>query len=161
MSDLSTDTRQRLFPYSASMRNTRLNLVYRAARRDPIYKSVVLLGAMTEDQTAILKRQAIRGHMVIARQIGLPSPADEICPDHLTPTDHALTSLADWEDGQPSASALHTVEPPTVMLAIGALVSQVISMKWNVDAEHDHLGIPSPSVPLLTDEYDTPTHQVG
>lgn len=127
--------------------NTRLELAYTSASMKA-YETVIVPGAVTQQQINKITSGLFDGEQIIAEQVGLPTPlsieleAQKADPE---PEDHVFTNLADWADSEPLAEALHTHEEPTHTVDIEALanhIGQIGQNGWNIADETERLGIP-------------------
>lgn len=131
--------------------NTKLELMYRD--QDNYKKSmyVVLAGAISKNQIGVISENLEDGMFVICDQLGLPTPSEKLSADYEFPTgsDHVWTTLADFEDGEPSPEMLHSSDEATIDMTIDDLVSRIKNVSWNVCTEIARLGIPEQVVVIF------------
>lgn len=127
------------------MKNTQLELRYVDAAGHKAYETVVLDGAITQEQIAIIKAHLEDGECLIAHQVDLPTPAEtfEDRYDFPTDDDHVWTELEAFADGAPSVEDLLTDDPDDGLMSIEEFVKRVSSVEWDVAAEMERLGIPA------------------
>lgn len=129
-------------------RNTKLNLLYVDAANYKTSLTVVLAGAITDEQIAAIKPKLDYGTGIIAEQVGLPTPSFNSRGNDGWPSDdvdHVFTTLLDFEDFQvsqdanedlPAASEMLTDDAPSLGVTIGSLVSNILAVEsWDVAAE--------------------------
>lgn len=131
--------------------NTRLELGYRT-ESDKAHQTVILPGAITQEQVDRLSEGLFDGFQIIAHQVDLPTPSEQLSEERTfpEPDDHVLTTLEDWSDGTPKAETLHTSEPPTEDITVEELTSRIVEIGrdgWDFMAEEERLDIP------LEDDY--------
>lgn len=132
----------------STKRNTKLHLLYVDGANYKTSLTVVLAGAITNEQIAAIKPKLDRGIMVIAEQIGLPTPSFNFRGKDGWPSDeldHVFTTLQDFKDfsevqdgdeNLPAAAEMLTDEEPTIGLTLGALVSNILAVdEWDVATE--------------------------
>lgn len=130
--------------------NTRIDLSYRS-ESGKANSTAILPGAITQETLDKITELLIDGYQVIAEQVGLPSPLEEMLQD-MDPdeTDHVLTSLSAWESGIPSTEDLLTDEHANTDLSPRDLAVGLTSVKWDYRAEQERLDLPMDSpVPNL------------
>ena len=125
--------------------NTRLELSYSCASANS-HQTVVLHGAITQEQIDRISDKLIDGYQVVAPQVALPSPLEKALEAGDIPgydeTDHPLTDLSDWAEEKPTAASLHTHDAPTVPMSVADLTRAIETVSWNPMDESDRLGIP-------------------
>lgn len=138
------------------MTNTQLTLSYHCASTNNDL-TVVVPGAITDEQIEALSTLMIDGHQIIAPQVGLPSPLEQLIDDGsiigCDDTDHPLTTLEAWDaERLPAATDLHTDAEPTVNMSIDELEGRMKTVSWDQLSETERLGIPDEDL----DEADRP-----
>ncbi|WP_273208731.1 hypothetical protein [Marinobacter subterrani] len=131
--------------------NTRLELGYRT-ESDKAYQTVILPGAITQEQVNRLSDGLFDGFQIIAHQVDLPTPSEQLSKERTfpEPDDHVLTTLEDWLEETPEAETLHTTEPPTESMTVEELTTKITEIGpdgWDFLAEEERLDIP------LEDDY--------
>lgn len=105
---------------------------------------VVLSGEMTSELLAKVERALFDGEFIVASQVGLPSPSDEMLEKFgLSEDDHALTSIEQFSKGETELLDFNTEAEPTVQLTVGQWVDQVVSAAasgWDFIKEMDRMG---------------------
>ncbi|WP_036186002.1 hypothetical protein [Marinobacter sp. ELB17] len=135
--------------------NTRIELEYHTAS-DRKSATVILPGAITQEQADAIEQGMFDGFQVIAPQVGLPSLATNLFDEQgrsANSHDHVLTSLSDWLTSSPLAESLHTTDAPTLYLPIEDLAKRIQNIGrdgWDFAAEEDRLDIPA-------DDYESPS----
>lgn len=124
--------------------NTCIELDYRTDS-DGASDVVVLAGKITQAEVDKIEENLIDGFQVIAHQIGLPTPSEQLSEQREFPQgdDHVLTSLASWISETPTADSLHTNEPATHDLTPAELAEKIEHTNkagWNYLAEDDRMG---------------------
>jgi len=126
--------------------NTLLTLTYRDAGNFKRQLEEVVRGAISASQVERLSRKFESGYMLIAEQLGLPTPSFEEMPGEedwpSEELDHVYTSWAQFEDadGAPALSTLLTDRPPTLAMTIDELVARTEAVRrWNVSDEWDRM----------------------
>jgi len=118
--------------------NTRLGLLYRDAGNYKKTLTVVLAGAITEAQLAVVRSRLEEGRYCIAHQVGLPTPAEQNIGKDDWPNDdldHVYTELANLTEPV-EAHMLHTSEPPTLELSVDEWVEDMAAVEyWDVAEE--------------------------
>lgn len=118
--------------------NTELFLMYRDADNYKAHITVVLAGAITDEQIAAIKPKLSDGYFIIAEQVGLPTPSFEFRGYDNWPNedcDHVYTTWGDFEDGIPVAVEMLTDEEPTIELTVDQLVANILAVSWDVEKE--------------------------
>lgn len=118
--------------------NTKLVLLYRDGVDEERALVVILEGAIDEGQLALLKAKLEEGEYLIADQVGLPTPAEQMRGQDEWPNgqiDNVFTRITNVLDEQ-AAEALWTNEPPSIALHIDELVARMNVVKeWDIEAE--------------------------
>ncbi|MDK9702517.1 MAG: hypothetical protein OEL20_05210 [Sulfuritalea sp.] len=114
--------------------NTAITLMYRDARN---YKSrdirLVLRGKITDREITLLNAKLEDG-MLIARQIGLPTPSLGAFDED---DDHVFTTWVEMQEGF-TANQMHTDDPAMFLIDIHCLVWRICAVQhWDVAAELD------------------------
>lgn len=127
------------------MKNTELELRYVDASGHKAYETVVLDGAITQEQIDAIRPHLEMGESIIAHQVGLPTPAENFEDrfDFPTEDDHVWTDLEAFVDGEPQAEDLHTDDPNDGLMSVDAFVEMLSKVEWDVAAEMERLGIPT------------------
>lgn len=128
--------------------NTRIELGYRTGS-DKAYTTVILPGAVTQEQVEQISRGLIDSMQIIANQVHLPTPSEQLAEERNFPEadDHILTTMEDWLDGSPKAESLHTSDEPTHGMDIATLASQIEHIGtsprgWDYLSEEARMDIP-------------------
>lgn len=122
--------------------NTKINLMYRDGDNYKAYKEVVLAGAITAPQIASIKSKLDDGEYLIANQVGLPTPREELIgkygfDEH---TDHVYTTMSDFFDGVPTVESMLTDDAPTEDFSIDELAARFKAVgTWDVSSEWDRM----------------------
>lgn len=117
------------------MKNTKLELDYRSASMKHSLE-LVLAGAITQDEIRAMSMNLIDGYQIIAPQVSLTSPLEDAMHtgmiDRYDETDHPLTDLGQWADGEPLAPSMHTDEPVNVQhYTISELAEVIANAQWD------------------------------
>lgn len=122
--------------------NTKLELVYCDASSCQVRECVVVGGAISERQIALIAEK-LQGGQFIAHQVGLPTPSLQQRGNGGWPSeiDHVFTSLEAFENGTPSlGAAMLTVDEPTHDISIDELVERFTAVSsWDERGEWDRL----------------------
>ncbi|MCA3188566.1 MAG: hypothetical protein INH12_00575 [Cupriavidus sp.] len=122
--------------------NTKLELVYCDAASCQVSECVVVAGAISNDQLALIAGKLQQGGLLIAQQVGLPTPSLQLQGTSGWPSeiDHVFTCLEAFESGAPQLSAILTLDEPTHDITIHELVARFSAVSaWDVDAEWNRL----------------------
>ena len=125
--------------------NTKIHLMYRDADNYKAMCSVVLPGAITQEQHQKVSQHLSDGIFVIAEEVGLPDPAEKFAQryDYPTESDHVWTTMCDWEPGS-TASSMHTAEEVSegyTNLPIETLVQRIMAAPKDECAAMARLGM--------------------
>ncbi len=119
--------------------NTELFLMYRDADNYKAYLTVVLAGAITDEQLAAIKPKLSDGCFIIAEQVGLPTPSFQFSHYDNWPNedcDHVFTTWGAFEGGVPTAAEMLTDDEPTIELTVDQLVVNILAVEeWDVEKE--------------------------
>lgn len=127
------------------MKNTILELRYTDASNYKANETVVLEGAITQAQLDSLIPHLIDGEMLIAEEVGLPTPSEQFEGrfDFPTADDHVYTTLMAFAEGEAHAEAMHTDNDHDGLMTVAEFVHRVKVAKHNVMAEMTRLDIPA------------------
>ncbi|WP_225934796.1 hypothetical protein [Cupriavidus sp. EM10] len=133
-------------PYHQGIRyqgeNTKLELVYCDAASCQVSECVVVAGAISNDQLALIAAKLQQGGLLVAQQVGLPTPSLQLRGTNGWPSeiDHVFTCLEAFEVGAPELRTMLTLDEPTHDITINELVGRFAAVSaWDVDAEWTRL----------------------
>lgn len=134
------------------MKNTELELVYADSYNNKVATTVVLEGAITQEGIDILDMLLVDGGYLIAHEVGLPTPSEQITANgNLFPTeaDHIFTRIEDIYEGTAIAEQLHTDRPATVNMDIAGLIKAIQNAPRDEAAEMERQGFTIGKIPRL------------
>ncbi len=115
--------------------NTVIRLLYRDAGNNKSRCEVILRGEIDEIMITKIMQGADMRCFVLANQIGLPVPFDQVGAGYDEQLDHPWTTLEDFEDGTPSVKALLTHDHPTMDMTIDQVADAICMAQWDEAAE--------------------------
>lgn len=120
--------------------NTLLELKYRDAHGFSEYEDVIVKGEITTEHIKLIEEGLWDGEMIIAEQVGLPSPSrfKEILEIDV---DHVFTILLPFEDKTPEPTSLHTDQAANIDLHIDDLAKAISVYPWDITKEVERLGL--------------------
>jgi hypothetical protein len=123
--------------------NSELNLHYKDGAGYNQNIKVVINGTFTDVQLEMIKLKLSDDKYLIAEQVGLPSPQDEMSRSHAFPTedDHVWSSFPEFDDRTPNASEFSTDLPATSKLTVEELVKKFSTIQWQEQEEMERLGL--------------------
>tara|TARA_B100000949_G_scaffold231730_1_gene244446 strand:- start:816 stop:1208 length:393 start_codon:yes stop_codon:yes gene_type:complete len=123
--------------------NTQFNLLYKDINNTKASVTVILAGAITDAQIDAIMDKLDDGMYFIPNQVGLPAPADTLAEHADFPhpeQDHAWTIIKAFHHGdKPTADSMLTQDAPTHSMTIDELVSRIVQVEWDEDAEWERL----------------------
>lgn len=125
--------------------NTRLDLEYRDASNYKANICVVLEGEITPDMISQIGDHLDDGDCIIADQVGLPTPSEQLFREFDGPSedDHVYTAIEQWSDGDPVVADFLTDAPPTLEMSVWKFTQIITSTVWDVSREMMRLDIPA------------------
>lgn len=125
--------------------NTRLDLEYRDASNYKANICVVLEGEITPDMISQIGDHLDDGDCIIADQVGLPTPSEQLFREFDGPgeDDHVYTAIEQWSDGDPVVADFLTDAPPTLEMSVWKFTQIITSTVWDVSREMMRLDIPA------------------
>tara|TARA_B100000809_G_scaffold162345_1_gene159669 strand:+ start:275 stop:649 length:375 start_codon:yes stop_codon:yes gene_type:complete len=123
--------------------NSELNLHYKDGSGYNQNIQVIINGTFTDVQLEMIKSKLNDDKFLIAEQVGLPSPQDEMARNNAFPTeeDHVWSSFPEFDDRTPIASEFSTDLPATSKLTVEELVKTFSTIKWQEQEEMERLGL--------------------
>jgi len=127
------------------VKNTKLNMMYRDGANYKNSMAVVLSGAISSEQFHELKDRLVDGYMLIAEQVGLPTPSFAFLGYDNWPSDdmdHSWTTMVDFDEGgvaEDRYMSLRTNDDPTVDMSISTLVERLRGTEWDDVSEWERM----------------------
>jgi len=122
--------------------NSQFDLEYRDASNYRASVTVVVKGEINQDQIDKISRNLEDGMFIIAHQVGLPTPAEQLHHEFGTSDDdHVFTVIEQWEADQPTIADFLTEEPATIEMTVDELAEKIASASWDISAEMDRQGL--------------------
>lgn len=124
--------------------NTQLNLTYRDASNYKASSTVVLKGEITQELIDAITQNLEEGCMIIADQVGLPTPAEQLYAEFGGPgeDDHVFTAIEQWDEDQLTLADFLTQVPATLDMTIAEVAQSISKATWDVGKEMERQGIP-------------------
>lgn len=122
--------------------NTKIKLLYRDANNYKKGATVIVGGAITARQIALMASKLDDGVCIIAEQVGLPSPIEHFIKEYglSDESDHVFTEMEAFSDGAPDPASMLTVEDSTVDFTIDDLTARFESIEsWDEASEWERL----------------------
>lgn len=126
--------------------NTKLTLIYTDAHGHKSYLDVVLRGQMTPRQSGIIYQSLHDNEFLIADQVGLPTPSEQMSQNGPFPTsdDHVWSSIqGDMNLKQGKVGRFFTDEAHTIDMTVEQFAQRMKAVNFDVSAEMARLGIPT------------------
>jgi hypothetical protein len=125
--------------------NTLITLKYVDGDNYKQHLDFVLAGEISDSQLQDIANKLDDGECIIADQIGLPTPSASFAGrfDFPTDSDHAWTTIEEFQSGVPSASELYTDNKPTIEgYTVDNFVNNILAIhEWDESSEMSRLGM--------------------
>lgn len=120
--------------------NTEIKLMYVDADNYKKTDRVVLAGEISADQIERIQECLDDGEFLIAHQLGLPSPVEQM--EALGEADHVWTTMTAFQHGEePSPEDMLTQDAPTLAMTVDQFVAAIEAVEWDTHAEMERLGL--------------------
>jgi hypothetical protein len=122
--------------------NSQFDLEYRDASNNRSGATVIVVGEINQAMIDEISRNLDDGKLIIAHQVGLPTPAEVLHSEFgVSIDDHVYTTLEQWEDDVPTIADFLTDHPATIDITVEELARKIGSASWDISGEMDRQGL--------------------